>query len=318
MADYLDRMTDHLVRQIGEGRASFQTSQPGGTSFMPENMNGTPYRAGNALTLAAEGAQKGFEDTRWVTRQRGEKMGGQVRAGETGTPIQYWQIQNGSRPTMMTAVVYNAEQFNGLPARERTITPMEDRQKAVAAVVAGSNATIQRTPDNHGWDRSTDIIRVQNRPLSDNIARQQQEVVKYLTDQTAHPSRMGRDLDPTQEKLRTTIATMLASDRLKIGFEGDRDPQFARAVTALVTDRGEIARAAMVGERIAQEVTKYGQVRNPELSANQMQELARQTLSPADRQAQLRRDAWAATTGHQSHDHTRQQGQLAQRRTASM
>jgi putative DNA primase/helicase len=303
MADYMEASWDKLAKQIVNRAASFQTSYPGGASFLPHNIAGQPFRASNALTLAAEGQAKGYADPRWITRTEVERQGGSVRAGQTATPVQFWNMVEG-RPALMTAAVFNAEQTSGLPPYQRQIAAMADRADAVQRVVAGSNATIERTNGPASYDKAADVIRLPNHLPSDNPARQQQEMVRQLVAWTNHPSRIetaydGNDaMSATRVAMRNEVATMLASDRLKIGFDGNHDPMLARSMSVLVRDRSELARAAMTGELVAQEITKFGANHKPELTASQMQALATKVSESA------RERAWAAAApsmiGHNS------------------
>lgn len=301
MADYLSAMTDRLVEQIANRSASFQSAYPGGSSFLPTNINGSPFRASNALTLAAEGQARGYTDTRWLPRSQAERLGGRISANEVGVPVQYWQIDK-HRATMTTSVVFNAEQVAGLAPYERPVLPIKDRTQSVDAIVNGSRASIHRTDGPPSYDAAADVIRITNRPALDNVARQHQEVIAQLAAWTNHPSRLNipsRD-GPSlvREQFRNAIATMMVSDRLGIGYQGNPDRDFARNVLELVRDRAEIARAAMVGEMVAQEIMKFGGVAKADMTVERMQELARQTL---------RDKAWAsANTNRVGHEAPRE------------
>ena len=51
------------------------------------------YRGGNALHLMAVGARKGFDDPRWLTYRQAQENGWQVRKGEKGSQIEFWQFE---------------------------------------------------------------------------------------------------------------------------------------------------------------------------------------------------------------------------------
>jgi antirestriction protein ArdC len=95
------------------------------------------YRGVNVLNLMAEGR----DDNRWMTYKQAESLGAQVRKGERGTLVQYWQFDEKQpikddqgkpmldgdgkpmhwtvqleRPRAFYAVVFNAEQIDGLAA----------------------------------------------------------------------------------------------------------------------------------------------------------------------------------------------------------
>ena len=53
----------------------------------------TPKSGGNAIHLMATGLQRGYGDPRWVTYKQASDNGWQVRGGEKGTQIEYWEVK---------------------------------------------------------------------------------------------------------------------------------------------------------------------------------------------------------------------------------
>ena len=51
------------------------------------------YRGGNAVNLMATGLSRGYEDPRWMTYKQAAENGGQVRKGEKGTHIEFWEVK---------------------------------------------------------------------------------------------------------------------------------------------------------------------------------------------------------------------------------
>ena len=60
---------------------------------------GTPYRGGNALYLRATATAKGYSDPRWATAQQIKELGGQVRSGEPGTHVIFFQDAQDRKPS---------------------------------------------------------------------------------------------------------------------------------------------------------------------------------------------------------------------------
>ena len=60
---------------------------------------GKTYRGGNAIHLMATGLHKGYGDPRWMTYRQAAEFGWQVRKGEKGTHIEFWEVQGGSDRT---------------------------------------------------------------------------------------------------------------------------------------------------------------------------------------------------------------------------
>jgi antirestriction protein ArdC len=57
------------------------------------------YRGGNAIHLMASGLQRGYEDPRWMTYKQASDNGWQVRRGEKGTQIEFWEVKRASDRT---------------------------------------------------------------------------------------------------------------------------------------------------------------------------------------------------------------------------
>ena len=62
-----------------------------GESYRPENLaTGRAYAGGNSLYLAVRGDQRGFGDNRWATYRQIQSAGGQVRKGECGEKVLFF------------------------------------------------------------------------------------------------------------------------------------------------------------------------------------------------------------------------------------
>lgn len=131
-------VAERLIDQLKQGTAPWQKPwDADGVSALPVNpISGKRYRGVNALNLAGYD----YNDNRWMTYKQAASMGAQIRKGERGTPVQYWQyeeqravrdasgqpLKDGDgntvtqtvqleRPRAFYAVVFNAEQIDGLP-----------------------------------------------------------------------------------------------------------------------------------------------------------------------------------------------------------
>ena len=89
--DFRKEVTDSIIRMLEEGVAPWQKpweSTGMRTPFNPKS--GKPYRGGNALHLLAVGMKNGYSDPRWMTYKQAAENGWQVRKGEKGTQIEFW------------------------------------------------------------------------------------------------------------------------------------------------------------------------------------------------------------------------------------
>src|SRR3954451_23364392 len=115
--------------------------EPGRASVgMPMNpTTDKTYRGGNAIHLMATGLRKDYEDPRWMTYKQASDQGWQVRKGEKGSQIEFWEVRKAaandgrpgesegkedrvqtgeSRTRLINRVytVFNAKQIDGIPA----------------------------------------------------------------------------------------------------------------------------------------------------------------------------------------------------------
>ena len=140
-SDYVDQVATAIIKQLKEGTAPWQKPWEPGERFMPYNpTTGNEYRGMNAVWLMTVSQARGFTDARWMTYRQSQEQDAQVRKGEKGTPIQFWkwqglepvkdatgkpvldqdgqpvrQMVRYERPRVIGAVVFNAEQIEGLP-----------------------------------------------------------------------------------------------------------------------------------------------------------------------------------------------------------
>src|SRR5580700_5564126 len=95
--DFRQEVTDGIVRLLEQGVAPWQKPwEPGSSSSlgMPVNpVTGNRYRGGNAVHLLASGMQRGYDDPRWMTYKQAFEEGWQVRRGEKGTQIEFWDVK---------------------------------------------------------------------------------------------------------------------------------------------------------------------------------------------------------------------------------
>src|ERR1700683_567562 len=99
LRDFRREVTDNIVQMLERGAAPWQKpGEPGagslGIPFNPTSERA--YRGGNAIHLMATGLQRGYEDSRWMTYKQASDNGWQVRRGEKGTQIEYWEVKQAS------------------------------------------------------------------------------------------------------------------------------------------------------------------------------------------------------------------------------
>src|SRR3984885_2638203 len=90
--DHRQEVTDSIVKMLEDGVAPWQKPwESAGIPFNPTTDKA--YRGGNAVHLMATGLSRGYEDPRWMTYKQAAENGWQVRKGEKGTHIEFWEVK---------------------------------------------------------------------------------------------------------------------------------------------------------------------------------------------------------------------------------
>ena len=155
--DFRQEVTDQIIEMLEKGTAPWQTPWEPGALQLPHNpTTNRAYRGGNALHLMAVSARKGFDDSRWLTYRQAQENGWQVRKGEKGSQIEFWQFDASGKPApgqedndappdrnvnanagpiRRVYTVFNAKQIDGIP-----IAVTEHRQSGKSELRRGSRA----------------------------------------------------------------------------------------------------------------------------------------------------------------------------------
>src|SRR5256885_2383058 len=96
--DFRQEVTDRIINMLETGVAPWQKPwNPSDASLeMPMNpTTGKAYCGGNAIHLMATGLLRSYADPRWMTYRQASKMAWQIRKGERGTQIEFWEVKGG-------------------------------------------------------------------------------------------------------------------------------------------------------------------------------------------------------------------------------
>ena len=173
------RVSGEIIEQIKKGTAPWQKPWKPGEQIGATNVaTGKAYTGGNSLYLMSRQIGEGRGDNRWGTYRQIEALGGQVRRGEKGTQVLFYQNRTerpakdeagkirkdkdgktiyeeteNARPVMRQYTVFNVDQADGLklPPRESPTTPEWDTHREADKVLRASGAKVQHVP---GGDRA--------------------------------------------------------------------------------------------------------------------------------------------------------------------
>ncbi|MDG4720717.1 zincin-like metallopeptidase domain-containing protein [Thalassospira aquimaris] len=283
MADkksYRDQVVEELLGHIEAGTAPWQKPwEPGKVRMAPFNpVSGKDYRGINALWLE----MRGRSDPRWMTYRQAAAQDAQVRKGEKGTMIEYWKWSerekvlddNGKpvlddkgvaktrdvrldRPRVFHAVVFNAEQIDGLVpyiAPEPTFSPVERAEQ----ILKQGNVPIFHDQNDRAFYRSsTDEIHMPHQAAFKGQYEYYATALHELGHATGHSTRMAREFGPfgsevyAKEELRAEIASYMLTTELGLGHYPERHAAYLGSwMKAIKEDRNALFTAARDAENI--------------------------------------------------------------------
>lgn len=280
--DFRQEVTDRIIALLEEGVAPWQKPWEAAKVPMPVSVaTGKPYRGGNALQLYITSLERGYSNPRWMTYKQAADHGWQVRKGENGTPIEFWDFkseeattdaseegndqQNGKkneglrqrRVIHRVYTVFNGQQIDGippLPARPLR-TPIEMIESG-ERILAHSGARIQHDKADRAFYRlATDSIHLPQRDHFADAAGYYGTALHELAHWTGHPSRLGRltlsgashfgDPGYAREELRAELASLFIAAEHGIPHDPRQNAAYVASwIKALKDDKHEIFRAA--------------------------------------------------------------------------
>jgi antirestriction protein ArdC len=241
---------------------------------------------------------------RWITYKQAQGVGAQVRRGEKGTLVQYWKLTDQipvkdergkpledaegntvyrtvklGKPKVFSAVVFNAEQIEGLPPLQGQFpsgAPDWDRHERTDAVLKASGAEIRHDQAGRAFYRpATDRIHLPPRDSFKSADTYYATALHELGHWTGHPSRLDRDLAHpfgsvgyAKEELRAEIASLMVGDQLGIGHDPGQHAAYVKSwVQVLKEDPKEILRASRDADKITGYVLALEKERAPRARA---------------------------------------------------
>jgi antirestriction protein ArdC len=279
--DLRQQVTDAIIAALEKGVAPWQKPWQSGALEMPLNpTSGKPYRGGNAIQLMVSGMRMGSEDPRWLTYRQAQENGWQVRRGEKGTQIEFWQfpdnraatpddtrndITDSHRDRFICRVytVFNANQIEGIPGHMPRVRQEWEIINAAEEILKNSGARIcHDQSDRAFYNRLTDEIHLPPKGAFTSAGNYYGTALHEMAHWSGAPNRLNRetlnesyrfgDLAYAKEELRAELASVfIMAER---GIPHNPDSHAAYLCSWLKTfrdDKHEIFRAARDAHRAA-------------------------------------------------------------------
>ena len=284
--DFRQEVTNDIIRLLEQGVAPWQKPwQPGAASLgMPMNpTTSKTYRGGNALQLMARGLRKGYADPRWMTYRQAADRGWQVRQGEKGTQIEFWEVKSAAdrvrphrpddrdegrssadggtdrdktRLVHRVYTVFNAKQMDGIPVyASKQHTPFEVVQAGEQILENSKAQVVHDQADRAYYNRAQDRIHLPPKEAFKDAAGYYGTALHELAHFSGHPSRLNRptltesyrfgDVNYAKEELRAELASVFMAAERGIPHSPEQHAAYVGSwVHALQQDKHEIFRAA--------------------------------------------------------------------------
>jgi antirestriction protein ArdC len=290
--DFRREVTDRIIHMLETGVAPWQKpwNPTEASSGMPMNpTTGKPYRGGNAIHLMATALLRGCADPRWMTYRQAAERGWQVRRGEKGTQIEFWEAKagretstepiraandgeqladpagehRGNRLIHRVYTVFNAMQIDGVPEWMPKQQSIFEVVEAGKRILKNSGAIILHDQaDRALYNRAVDSIHLPPIHAFQDGAGYYGTALHELAHWTGHPSRLNRvtlnesyrfgDTSYAKEELRAELASVFLAAERGIPHDPEQHAGYISSwITVLKQDKNEIFRAAHDASRAA-------------------------------------------------------------------
>jgi len=294
--DFRQEVTDSIIRMLENGVAPWQKPWEPGSLELPHNpTTARSYRGGNALHLLAVGTERGYNDPRWMTYKQAQENGWQVRKGEKGTQIEYWQFNErqsergdvagdgATRPRDPTRgpirrvyTVFNAGQIDGVPAYQPKLRQEWQVVQSGEQILHHSGATIHHDQDDRAfYNPVSDEVHLPPAAAFKSQADYYGTALHELGHWTGHPVRLNRltlnqsyrfgDPNYAKEELRAELASVFLAAERGIPHNPEQHAAYVgNWIAVLRNDKNEIFRAAKDAHQAADFLVALEREQSPE------------------------------------------------------
>lgn len=241
---------------------------------------GKKYNGGNSIKLYMDTIEKGYSDSRYVTKKQAEKEGWKVKENSNPVMCEKWIFSKKEkyinelgkeevkeitlkRPVANYFLLYNASQIEGIPFQvkeEKTTT--NDYEELIKNLEKSSECIIKRVAQNEAYySPSKDEIVLPTFKQFNSEQDYVSTLIHEMAHSTGHPSRMDRRLtgrdnleNYAKEELRAEISAVFLQKELGIKIKGEHfnnhESYIASWASALKKDPNELYKAGAEAEKI--------------------------------------------------------------------
>ena len=291
--DFRQEVTDRIIEMLETGVAPWQKPWNSTDASLDMPMNpttGKAYRGGNAIHLMATGLQHGYGDPRWMTYRQAAGLAWQVRKGEKGTQIEFWEVKaerdtrsepvrdrdsdgqqspeepddrRGNRLIHRVYTVFNAKQIEGIPEWTAKQWTAFEVVESAEQILQNSGATIRHDQaDSAFYNRFADSIHLPPMHAFNDAAGYYGTALHELAHWSGHPTRLNRatltdsyrfgDISYAKEELRAELASVFLAAERGIPHDPEQHAAYVSSwISVLKQDKNEIFRAAHDASRAA-------------------------------------------------------------------
>lgn len=270
--DYRAEVTQKVIDLMESGAAPWQQPWSSDSPLrVPMNpTTGKSYRGGNVLNLMIEAMSRGYDDNRWCTYKQCQAKGWQVRKGEKGTQIEFWEVRPGkgeddtddgkphTRLVHRTFTVFNAAQIDGIPEIKTEPRKSFEVIEAGERILKDSGADIRWGGNRAFYRPSDDHIQMPPREAFVDPPAMYATAAHELGHWTGAPSRLNRqfgkfgDSAYAREEIRATLASLYICAETGIPFQPEQEASYLKSWAAVLKDdKNEFFKAASDAAAIA-------------------------------------------------------------------
>jgi antirestriction protein ArdC len=205
--DAYAEITDRIIAALDSGVAPWRKGYNAGAGKHRNATTDRPYSGINVILLTLTAFERGYGDPRWLTFKQAQAAGGNVRKGERGTQVVYWnrvKVEDKATgedkmiPLLKVFTVFNVAQVDGLElapadAAAGNAETVADADAIVARYVEASGVTINFGPVSVPYySKRTDTINVPAVDAFETTANFYEIVMHEIAHSTGAAERLNR------------------------------------------------------------------------------------------------------------------------------